>query len=557
MEPRLLTLVLAFVALSGVLAERPAAAAGAPPPGGRRLSTPVRIESGAVAGRLTSDGVVAVFRGVPYAAPPVADLRWKAPQPPAAWTGVREAFAFGPACPQAEGAPGGERVARASEDCLYLNVWAPAKPRGRRLPVMVWFHGGGFSSGTASSSRYDGEALARRGAVVVTFNSRLGPLGYLAHPLLAEESGRATSGNYGLLDQIAALRWVKANAAAFGGSPDRVAVFGQGAGAVSIGCLLVSPQARGLFHAAILQSGSVLSLPRIGVTRFLSDAPPGEESMEDVGELVTRRLGCDHEDNVLAALRSRSVEEILAASRPTASFFGVGLRFGPVIDRWLIPDRPSVLLQQRTQQRVPVMIGATADEGLFFANALRPSDVASYRRFLRTAFRDRADEVFSRYPVTRNSEVKGVLARVIGEAGFLAPARQTARALVAAGHPTYLYFFTRQRNGARGPRAASHGAELPYVFHTLGRHRDGVDDVDRELSLLMMGYWVRFARSGNPNGDNAPAWSRYTRAGDLSLELGEQVEPRSGVCREACDFFDRVSSHRAPRHRTARPSPKR
>lgn len=508
-----------------------------------RLSKPVRTDAGLVSGTLTPDRVVAVFRGIPYAAPPTGGLRWKAPQPPTPWTGVRSASQFGPACPQAERTgPGGERIARTSEDCLYLNVWAPAKPAGRHVPVMVWFHGGAFTHGTASSFAYDGEALARRGAVVVTFNYRLGPFGFLAHPLLTRESGHDASGNYGLLDQLAVLHWVKANARAFGGSPERVTVVGQAAGAISISTLLVCPMAHGLFHGAILESGSALSIPRIGVTRYLNEPPAGEESMEDVGELVARRLGCDHEDDVLAALRERSTDEIMAAARPAWNFLGEGVRFGPVIDRWLVPDRPLALFQQRRQHKVPVIVGANADEGSFFAATVQPSDLDSYRRFVRGTFRDRADEVFARFPAARDADVRGALARIVGGGGFLAPARRTARAMADLGQKAYLYWFTRQRSS--GGRGASHGAELPFVFNTLGRSKGEVDDVDRELSLLMLGYWVRFARTGDPNGDNSPAWPRYRASTDVSLELGDQVEPRSGMYRETCDFFDRLISDR-------------
>lgn len=532
-----------LVALAAGLVVAPAFAGPARPRPAVSLSKPVRIESGLVGGTLTADRLVAVFRGIPYAAPPVGQLRWKAPQPAPSWSGVRSASEFGPACPQVERVgPGGDRITHTSEDCLYLNVWAPTQRVGRHVPVMVWFHGGAFTHGTASSPAYDGESLARRGAVVVTFNYRLGPLGFLAHPLLSRESGHEASGNYGLLDQIAALRWVKANARAFGGSPDRITAFGQAAGAVSISCLLVSPLAHGLFHAAILQSGSALSIPRIGVTRYLKDPPAGEESMEDVGELVSRRLGCDHEDDVLAALRERSAEEILTASRPAPNFFGEGLRFGPIIDRWLIPDRPSTLFARRQAQKVPVLVGANADEGSFFSNLVQPADVDAYRRFVRATFRDRADEVLARFPVTRDAEVRGALARVIGSAGFIAPARRTARAMADLGARTYLYWFSGVRPGQG--RGAAHGGEVRYLFNTIGRRGDA-EDTERELSLLLIGYWIRFARNGDPNGDNAPPWPRYTASGDQSLEIGEAVEPRAGMYRDTSDFFDRVAGERA------------
>jgi para-nitrobenzyl esterase len=408
--------------------------------------------------------------------------------------------------------------------------------------VLVWIHGGAFTHGSASSPATDGEALARRGAIVVTFNYRLGPFGFLAHPLLTRESGREASGNYGLLDQVAALQWVKANIAAFNGNPDRVAVFGQAAGAVSISCLLVSPLAEGLFHAAILQSGSAFAMPRIGVTRYLNDAPAGEESMEDVGELVTRRLRCDDEDDVLAALRSRTTEEVLSASRPAQNFFGEGLRFGPVVDRWLLPDRPTVLLGQGRQHKVPVIIGANAGEGAFFAGALQPWTVESFRRFVRGAFRDRADEVFARYPVRRDAEAQWAAARIISGAGFIAPVLRAARAMSSAGARTYVYWFTRGRSIDGEVRPPGHGSELPYLFDSPRARAEGEDD--RQLAETMIGYWVRFAASGNPNGDGAPEWPRYRAASDLSLELDVPVQSRGAMFRDISTFFDKVALER-------------
>ena len=412
---------------------------------------------------------------------------------------------------------------------------------------MVWIHGGAFTQGTGSLPVYDGEALARRGAIVVTFNYRLGPFGFFAHPLLTKESGRDASGNYGLLDQIAALRWVKANIHGFGGSPDRVTVVGESAGAVSIGCLLVSEQAHGLFHAAILESGSPY-----GVTRYLRDAPAGEESMEEVGELISRRLGCDREDDVLAALRSRSADDIMNASRPAAVFFGEGIRFGPIVDRWLIRDKPSVLLEKKQQQKVPVLLGSNADEGAIFVAPLLGLDVEAYRRFLRSSFRDRADEVLTRFPVSRDADVKTAASKVVGYSAFVAPARRLARAMADLGAPVYLYSFTRVRPGTAGARlGAFHGSEVPLVFGTLSRGgrpaAPDADDGDRALSQAMMGYWTRFAKTGDPNGDGAPAWPRYGSRTDLSLELGDEILPRSGATRDICDFFDRVAVERSPR----------
>jgi para-nitrobenzyl esterase len=529
------------------------AVAGHPGAEGRRVpllraprqTIPVRTESGLVSGTIEGGGLVRVYRGIPYAAPPVGRLRWRAPQPVAAWPGVRQATEFGAACPQTDRPMlPQERLGKTSEDCLTLNVWAPVSPPSRRVPVIVWIHGGAFTQGSGSLPVYDGEGMARRGAVVVTFNYRLGPFGFFAHPLLTRESGHDTSGNYGLLDQVAVLRWVQANIRGFGGSPDRVMVAGESAGAVSVGCLLVSPEARGLFASAILESGSPY-----GVTQYLRDAPAGDESMEQVGELIARRLGCDREDDVLAALRSRSVDEIMNASHPASPFFGEGIRFGPVIDRWLIPDRPATLLANRRQARVPVLVGSNLDEGSIFVAPLQGFDADAYRRFIRVTFRTRADDVLARFPVARDSDVKPVLSRLLGDSAFVAPARRLARDTAALGERAYLYSFTRVPPGPVAARlGAFHGAEIPFVFGTFARvYREGtpdVEDADRALSEAMMGYWLRFAATGNPNGEGAPGWPRYGSRSDMSLELGDEIRPRRGVAREICDFFDRVAAER-------------
>jgi para-nitrobenzyl esterase len=510
-----------------------------------RLTSPVRTESGLVSGTTEAGGLVRVYRGIPYAAPPVGNLRWRAPQPAAAWSGVRQATEFGPSCPQIDRPMlPQERLGKTSEDCLTLNVWAPVSPPGRHVPVIVWIHGGAFTQGSGSLSVYDGEAMARRGAVVVTFNYRLGPFGFFAHPLLTRESGHDGSGNYGLLDQIAVLRWVKANIHGFGGSPDRVTVAGESAGAVSVGCLLVAPQARGLFHGAILESGSPY-----GVTRYLRDAPAGEESMEQVGELIARRLGCDREDDVLAALRSRSVDEIMNASHPAAPFFGEGIRFGPVVDRWLIPDRPATLLASHQQLKMPVLVGSNLDEGSIFVAPLQGFDVDAYRRFVRATFRDRADDVLARFPVSRDGDVKPTLSRLLGYSTFVAPARRLARDTADLGDRAYLYSFTRVRPGTSATRlGAFHGAEIPFVFGTFVRVFRGetpeAEDADRALSEAMMGYWFRFAATGNPNGEGAPVWPRYGARSDVSLELGDDIQSRGGLAREFCDFFDHVAAER-------------
>jgi para-nitrobenzyl esterase len=326
-------------------------------------------------------------------------------------------------------------------------------------------------------------------------------------------------------------------------------VFGESAGAVSIGCLLVSPHARGLFHGAILESGTPY-----GVTRYLKDAPAGEESMEEVGELIARRLGCDREEDVLAALRSRSTDDIMNAAHPAPVFFGEGIRFGPVIDRWLIPDRPAAVFEQKQHLKVPVMVGANGDEGTIFVAPLQNFDVESYRRYIRSAFRERGDEVLARFPVSKDADVKPALARVVGYSAFVSPARRLARSTAGLGVPSYLYTFTRVRTGPAASRlGAFHGSEIPFVFGTLSRVGRGLaepDDSDRALSQVMLGYWVRFAATGDPNGEGAPSWSRYAARTDLSLEFGDEIQTRSGASHDIADFFDRIAAERPSRKPT-------
>ncbi|MBW2051458.1 MAG: carboxylesterase family protein [Deltaproteobacteria bacterium] len=276
----------------------------------RPIKDPVKIESGLISGFTYGDkNELRIFKGVPYAAPPVGELRWKPPQPPAYWEGVKNTKKPCAWCPQPESIVFARRTGPQSEDCLYLNIWSTAKDTEEKRPVMVWIHGGGSTTGFGGSLFYSGGKLARRGVVVVTINYRLGPLGYLAHPLLSEESEKGVSGNYGFLDQIAALKWVKKNITAFGGDPDNVTIFGESAGAVAVTRLMVSPLAKGLFHRAIAQSGGAF-----GRNRHLRERKYNMESAEASGERVARMLGCDQADDPLAAMRAKSAEEIIEAT---------------------------------------------------------------------------------------------------------------------------------------------------------------------------------------------------------------------------------------------------
>ena len=390
------------------------------------LQTTVQTQSGPVRGSGTD---VFVFRGIPYAAPPTGDRRWRPPSSPEPWTDVRDATHFGSRCLQsADSAPRGLSIppAPSSEDCLTLNVWAPAGSVGRRLPVMVWIHGGGFTSGTAALPRTDGTNLARRGVVVVSFEYRLGVLGFLAHPALSRESDHRVSGNYGLLDQIAVLQWIRANIAEFGGNPANVTLFGSSAGASSQGFLMVSPLARGLFHRAIAQSlGSSVAGPK----RRLRERYYGFPAAEAEGESIAKDI---------ATLRALSADEVL--TRAGTEYWS--LRYLPLIDGYVVPDDPTVLVGTNSQLKVPLLIGHNADEGLFWASNL-PKTVPAYRDFVRARFPAHlADAVLARYPAATDADVAAAGPRMNGDVGIIAPTVLTARA-ASKVTDVYMYQFSR------------------------------------------------------------------------------------------------------------------
>ena len=357
------------------------------------------VQGGVISGA-QADGVWS-YLGIPYAAPPIGELRWRPPQPVESWEGTRSCLRYGPSCPQQtsllETALLG--VGRTSEDCLYLNVWTPARSPDEKLPVMVWIHGGSFTSGSGSMPVYAGEKLAGAGdVVVVTINYRLGPFGFLAHPELSKESPRGVSGNYGLLDQIAALKWVRHNIAAFGGDPQRVTAFGESAGAISILDLMASPLAGGLFQRAIVQSGILLEAglgSQTGTT--LAQA-------EQAGEAFARRAGVDSSGAAaLAAMRGLSADELLAAAGQKGDFLTAGLSYKPVVDGYVLPDSATDVFAAGRQLDVPLLIGSNSDEGETFVAQMGSPTPAQYRAYIRAAFGESADAVLALYPPGRGS----------------------------------------------------------------------------------------------------------------------------------------------------------
>jgi para-nitrobenzyl esterase len=494
----------------------------------------IQLDSGPISGKI-EDGV-RIFLGVPYAAPPVGALRWKPPQGVASWTQVRNCTAFGPCCPQ----PKQQDTGQFSEDCLYLNVWTTAENPDAKLPVMVWIHGGGFNFGCTSLPEYNGPSLAKRGVVVVTVNYRLGPLGFLVHPFLARESVHDVSGNYGLLDQIAALKWVHKNIAAFGGDPDRVTIFGQSAGSRSLTLLMISPLSAGLFHRAIAESGG----PIIG-SEYLNPAFNGNmANVSKMGRELASRLGCDKAEDVPAAMRGKSALEVLeAADSKTDIFDDGGLFFAPVFDDWVLPKNPLAAYSGGKQHDVPIIVGSTRNEGNIYLTNEADLSVEKYRAFLKSRFAGHYAKAFEMFPAHKANEVAPALDRLLTVAANAQPARLVAQSMARMKSKAYLYQFTRLPDTAMARKlGVHHGVELAFVFGNMNKS-DGYDDTDIGLSNAMMDYWVNFAKTGNPNGPGLADWPAYNGKSDVNLEFSNVIHTNKHLFKKECDFISRQSTY--------------
>ena len=464
------------------------------------IAPQVKTKLGVVEGK--DDGAVHAFLGIPYGAPPVGDLRWKPPVPAAKWTGVRKAAEFGAHCMQ--GRVFDDMVFRdagGSEDCLTLNVWVPAKPSSAKLPVMVWIYGGGFVGGTTSEQRQDGSYLAQQGVIVVSMNYRLGVFGFLVHPELAKESGRNSAGNYGLLDQTAALQWVRKNIAAFGGDPGNVTIFGESAGSFSVSAQMASPLAKGLFQKAIGESGAAFS--RTGLV-----FEPLAKREEDDVKVVTEKLGTQ----TLAQLRAMPGQKILEAFSPPWSR-DVG--FDADVDGYFLPDSAPAIFAAGKQNDVPLLAGWNHDEGSFEV-VLNPekSTAARMKASAQKDFGEKAEEFLKLYPADDDH----VLRSAEDFAGDRFIAWSTWAWLEAQSktgkQPIYRYRFDRapQPSDPKAPQlGAYHSAEIEYVFGQLDSKKEmSWRPEDRKLSEVMQKYWANFARSGDPNGSGLPRWPVYT-----------------------------------------------
>lgn len=496
-----------------------------------QVTEPLQLVQGAIIGTSGTDTEIQVYKGIPYAAPPVADLRWRPPQPPLPWKGTLEADMFGPGCIQnlaRSRPPWTEEFMHQggiSEDCLYLNIWSGASDAEERRPVLVYVHGGGFSEGSGSVLVYDGEPLAKKGLIVVTINYRLGLFGFFAHPELSAESDHSASGNYGLLDQVAALKWVQENISEFGGDPDNVTVAGQSAGAVSVYLLTASPLAKGLFHRVIVQSGPG-GLASFGLTNTRSLASPLSEMEGNGVELVkARRAGS------IQAMRAMSADELIAVSVPP------NVRFGPVIDEYFLTADVPTVYEEGSQNDVPMMTGFNADEGSAFPG-YGQSTLDEYSNTVNTRYGERADAYLALYPAHTDEAAGLALKTSLRDLSAVALGRLAVERAQSAKTEAYLYYFERGIPWPERPEfGAFHTAEVPYFFNTLDHIDRPWTEVDRHLADLMSTYWVKFSTHGSPNGPGVPSWTVFDESDIQFMRLGTKIELAKITDQTKTEFF--------------------
>jgi para-nitrobenzyl esterase len=498
----------------------------------------VKTAGGLVRGSASGDGKLRIFKGIPYAAPPVGQARWQEPRPAAPWEGTREATEFGRQCMQGPIFGDITFPHPPSEDCLFLNVWTPAAAADSRLPVMVWIHGGGFQAGAGPEPRHDGTALARKGVVLVTLNYRLGVFGFLAHPELTRESAHKASGNYGMLDQVAALRWVRDNIAAFGGDPKNVTIFGESAGSFAVSALMASPLAIGLFHKAIGESGAYFTAG--GGPLALEPLAASEQQ----GVKFASALGAAS----LAALRATPAGDVLKTALKFQRWFG------PNVDGLFLPQDVYSIYAAGRQAQVPLLAGWNADE--IRAGVVLGKEKPTAQSFIertRKQFGAQADAVLKAYPASSDAEALESAASLASDM-FIGYATWKWLEMHAetSPAPVYRYSFDRKIPVAPGTKiggveatsediGARHAGEIEYVFGAL----DSLPKVpwqpaDRTLSDAITTYWTNFARTGNPNGSGLPDWPRYDEKGKGLLHLDETIRTSSDAHRarfEALDAF--------------------
>jgi para-nitrobenzyl esterase len=516
------------------------------------LSEPVRTDAGLVSGLTVRDSSITVYKGIPFAAPPAGELRWRLPQPPIRWQGVRKAEQFGSSCPQSG------QMTSMSEDCLFLNIWSGATSSVERRPVFVWIYGGGFSAGAGSSPQFDGEALARNGVVVVTFNYRLGALGFLATPELSKESGHNASGNYGVLDQIAVLQWVHKNIAAFGGDPGRVTIAGQSAGAGSVGFLDASPLAKGLFQRAIAESHA--RYPRDPELRYLSISWRPLKGAESAGVAFSEAHGA----HSVKDLRAMPWQQLIVAGNVYDESVETGSSakpplFRPVIDGWVIPMDYSHTYAKRVQNDVPFIAGNNLDESgavpeTAFADLRNQSThnrpgagsphpnvtLADFQSAAKRKFGPMFDEFLKLYPASTDQEAALANNAAVRDNSRVSTFLWATEWSKGAKGPVYTYFWTHAPPGPdHDRRGAYHGSEVSYVFNNVHATDLPWTDDDRKIAGLMSSYWASFAASGNPNGEGRPFWPPFDSKVAAVMELGDHFGPIPVADAARLDFWKR------------------
>lgn len=478
-------------------------------------------ENGCVKGYVEKG--IRVFKGIPYAAPPVGDLRWRAPRPVKSWQGTLDARRFSPTCIQFKnGLSLGLNKGTGSEDCLYLNIWTPVTTDKKPLPVMFFIHGGSDAFGSASEPVYDGSFLSKKGVVVVTINYRLGLLGFMGDAAFTAEDVNKTSGNYGMLDILAALKWVNANIANFNGDRTKITVFGESAGAIDTCLLMFSPLAKGLFNNAILESGSCL---------FVKD---DQKASEAVGSRVEKMLDCDGTPDVAACLRSKSTDDLVQAGDTIYKTELVGLY--PHVDGYFLTETPAQALANGHVPTLPLIAGTNRDEGTAFTGQMKLATQFDYELLMAQyglLSGLSKDELIAHYPPEKYKDFRDAFNHFVTDAIFVCPTRKLLRAVNAVGGSAYQYEFTYDYPGA--PLGVTHGAELFYVFGSY--LQPAIQDVI-DVSDKFIAYWTQFAGKSDPNGSGLTNWSKYDKTGNPYLILGKVISTGRNFREKECDFLD-------------------
>ena len=513
------------------------------------LEPKVKTVNGFVRGVM--EGGVLVFKGMPFAAPPVGAFRWRPPQPVQNWEGERDATKFGPNCAQSGwGATAGKLSEGSSEDCLYLNVWTPAnKKSDSKFPVMVWIHGGGFTGGSGSGPQNFGQEFAKQGVTLVTINYRLGRLGFFAHPALSQEFPNEYKGNYGYMDQIAALQWIQKNIAAFGGDPKNVTIFGFSAGGVSVHSLLTIPSTKGLFHKMISESGG-------GRDGVLTGRPINKEnadvfytvSAETIGSNFAHKHGIDGTDaDALAKLRALSAEKIVDGGQETDGPGGARIYSGPILDGKLVVETAESAYNAGHQPAIPLIIGNTSAEigGAFVSSA-------TSKESLFALFGEHEAEAKAAYDPEGNKKFDEVIAKFNTDWVWGESARMTANVFVAKGAPAYMYQFGYVPANARqrSPYGAGHGSEVPFVFNTLNTRWGSSGEAsaeEKELARIMNSYWVNFAKTGNPNGNGLPQWPLYNKKEQqiIDIDIDGKIQGKPDPRKLRLNVIEKAMKNRA------------